>query len=345
MTIFQKQINDDLVEYILDNGWMSISVLNYGAVITRIKVPDKNGDKFNCVLNYADYSNYYENPLFLGAVIGPVAGRIAAGTFELDGTSYQLEKNEGDNHLHGGFSGYHKQFYQVETAINEQEDQLILYLINHQTKGYPGKIDFSVTYSLDCNNSFKILYQAKANAKTIFNPTNHTYFNLNPRTESVKNHSLKINAEKVQEIKQGTLPTGHLLNLTVEGNQRLQLQGGRLEETFNDEHEQLTLGSQGIDLAYLINTDSPEGAILENEETGIMIKLTTSEESIVVYTGNKLPNQTFLAENGWLSKHSGVTLETQNLPDAIHQADPKIILEPNKTYSSKTVFEFLNTNK
>ncbi len=345
MSIQKKVIDPEknVNEYTLDNGYMKVSVLNYGGIITKIIFPDKKGKLINCVLDYADYTLYIENPLFLGAVIGPVAGRIQRATFELDQTKYSLEANDQSNHLHGGSQGFHRQFFQVDLVESVKKDQLVLSLRQHSTPGYPGSLDFQVTYTLDANNCLTILYAAKATEKTVLSPTNHTYFNLNATAETIANHTLTIDARYVQEITTGTVPTGNYLDLTLAENQALRLKGEMLDKNLKGNHPQLTLGAGGIDLAYVLDHDAEVCARLKNETTGIELQMTTTEESVVVYTGNNIAPNHYSSSKGIIAKYGGVTLETQALPDKVHQSDRTgVLLLPNEPYRSQTSLQFLH---
>lgn len=189
MHVEEKDILGKWKEYTLTNDKnMSISVLNYGGIITKIMVPDRYGMKENVVLGYKNYKDYESNPNYFGALIGRVAGRIQDATFTLNNKSYSLEKNNGENHQHGGSDGFHQVIWDVESF--QLEDKIGLNLKYKDEEGdYPGNLDVEVTYILTNNNQLCINYTAKGDKTTPIALTNHSYFNLSGNLkETVTNH-------------------------------------------------------------------------------------------------------------------------------------------------------------
>lgn len=164
---------------LINNYGVEIGCINYGCIITKIITPDKDGNFENIVVGYDTLNEYEKDSYFLGAAIGRVAGRIKAGSFELDGHTYSLAQNENNNHLHGGIKGFNQVIWDAEIIESEQEAAVrFTYLSPNGEEGYPGNLKVSVTYTLNNKNEFSIHYSGISDEKTLLNMTNHSYFNL-----------------------------------------------------------------------------------------------------------------------------------------------------------------------
>ena len=158
---------------------MSVSILNYGGIITSLKVKNKEDQFENIVLGYDSLENYVSNDPYLGAIIGRVGNRIANGSFTLNDEIYNLEVNNGLNHLHGGLKGFDKVIWEVKTQEDEGKALLhLFYKSAHMEEGYPGNLNTQVTYILDNDNQLSVSYKAQTDSTTIVNLTQHSYFNL-----------------------------------------------------------------------------------------------------------------------------------------------------------------------
>ena len=192
------------------NG-VSIKILSYAGIIKEINTPDKLGKIENIVLNYKNTVDYLNDNFYLGSLIGRYANRIKKSSFNLNGIKYDLESNEGLNHLHGGNKGFHKKEWIAE---NHSENSLTLsYLNKHLECGYPGNLKVTVKYSISKSNIFDIEFYATSDRDTIFNPTSHSYYNLNPNKKTIINHRLKINADKFLTINKSFIPNGDFKNV------------------------------------------------------------------------------------------------------------------------------------
>lgn len=334
--------NRDVWEYTMKNNHgMEVSVLNYGGVIHRLVYPDRNGIKKNRILAYKDMDIYEENPMFFGALIGRIAGRISQAMYSLqDGKVIHLEVNEGHCNLHGGSQGFHHCFWEVTSESTEQTDSLSLEHIDVPHDGWESKLHVTVTYSLTNQDELRLHYHVETNAPDICNMTNHMYFNLDGMDASagILSHELYIGAEQVQLVDQDTIPTGEYLDCSTEpvfDFRKLRSIGMYGME----HHPQQSLVHDGYDHAFRF-TGSSHVAKLISQQSGICLEVCTSEEAVVVYTCNKV-DQAYPLENGILKKYAGVTLETQALPDRIHSSNPnEIIITPDNPYDSETVFSF-----
>lgn len=341
VAIFNAQ---DVYQYTLTNqNGMQVSVLNYGGVITKIIFKDKYGNEDNRILAYKDINLYEQNPMFLGAIIGRIAGRISNGKYTLDNKIHQLELNEIDRNLHGGTKGYHHRFWQVETKEYTDKSIIQLTLKDNEYDGFVGNLDVCVEYILSDDNVFTIDYLVKTDKKTICNMTNHTYFNLlgSKNNNSIEKHYLKINSDEVAKVDKKTLPTGEFLK-TKDDNvfnfkefRKIGLYGMK-------NHEQQQIVNNGYDHAFKLNKveKSNQDISLKERTTGIQLDVTTTEDAVVIYTCNKV-NTPYELENYKLQRYAGVTIETQQMPDIVNsnQID-KIIITPEKPYDSKTLFKF-----
>ncbi|HJV32181.1 MAG TPA: aldose epimerase family protein [Bacillales bacterium] len=333
---------ENVWEFMLRNDHgLEVHCLNYGCIITKILAPDRQGNFENIVLCFENMDEYEQNPPFLGAVIGRVAGRIKGAEFVLDGKTYSLEKNEGENHLHGGKNGFHTVLWDAE--LIEADDQVGI-CFSHTSfdgeGGYPGTVTVQVTYLLNNQNEFLVHYQAETDQKTILNLTNHTYFNLSGNAKrTVLGHTLKLDSSQFLELDDSLLPTGKKLDVT--GSVFDFRNGRKIEDGAVSDHPQNRLVGNGYDHPFLLSSHWNEEIALWDEESGRKVVVETDEPSVVFYTGNSLTED--LKVNGvTCQKYLGVCLETQGLPDAIHHPSfPTVILDKDETYTTKTKYTFM----
>lgn len=218
MNIETKDVLGMWKEYTLTNDLgMSVSVLDYGGIITKIIVPDRNGNRENVVLGYKNYQDYNQNSNYFGALIGRVGGRIQGASFELGNKTYNLAANNGNNHLHGGPEGFHQVIWEVAPFLTEEAVGLSL---THKSMdgegGYPGNIDVTVTYTLTNENELDLNYLASSDQTSPITLTNHTYFNLSGSLKNtVHEHRVAIDSSKFVELDKELIPTGNLIH--VEG--------------------------------------------------------------------------------------------------------------------------------
>lgn len=342
MDISQKNILNKWKEYTLNNDHgMSVSILNYGGIITKIMVPDQNGKTENVVLSYEDYADYEENSNFLGALVGPVAGRIENATFELDGSTYSLEKNEGQHHLHGGSSGFHQVIWQVETSKSTDEISLTLtHTSSHLDSDYPGNVDVSVIYTLNNANEFTINYKATVDQTTPFAMTNHAYFNLSGDTKNtVDDHFVAFDGDYFAELNHELIPTGNLIQTA---GTSFDFHNGRsLGDGFNQESEQQQIAGEGYDHYFIFGSE--KRATVNEELSGRIMTITTNQPGMVLYTANGLDANLALS-NGPAKKHAGVCFEAQAHPTSLHRKGfPSVILQPDEIYNKYITYIF-NTN-
>ncbi|PKG23748.1 aldose epimerase family protein [Niallia nealsonii] len=340
-TVFGQLGNKEVWEYVLENdNGMIIRALNYGAIVTSIEMKDAEGKAENISLGFRNLEDYLNYSPYFGAHVGRVAGRIADVQFEIDGETFYLDKNEGNNQLHGGKDNFSKKIWDVETSVGKSSASLIFRSISPDGEnGYPGTLKATTTYTLTNNNEWVIDYYAETDKPTLYNPTNHVYFNL---TGSVRNtildHHLFINSNAYIPLQEDSLPIGGILpsagtifDLTTPTP---------IRRAVEDDDEQIQL-TKGYDHPFLLShTENMPDAILSDEKSGRTVYMYTDADSVVVYSGNKLKGN-FDIDGYPVKKYSGVTLETQALPGASHFEDfGDIVLRPEKPFSSQTMYRF-----
>lgn len=341
MKVTKKEILGMWTEYTLSNDHgMAVSVLDLGGIITKIIVPDRNGNIENVVLGYKDYREYNKNPNYFGALIGRVAGRIQGASFKLNDKTYNLAANDGDNHLHGGPDGLHQIIWKVTPF--QTDDAAGLHLCHTSADGeggYPGNAEIRVTYTLNNENQLTIDYLASSDQITPIALTNHTYFNLSGcLKETVLNHYVKIGSCRFVELDEHLIPTGRLID--VEGTSFDFRSERMLGAGFNDDFVQNEIAGNGYDHYFIFDHNNDEIVVLQEPNSGRMMTVKTNQPGMVMYTANSLDEGLQLAE-GSSRKYLGVCFETQASPASLHHSGfPSAILQAGKKYQKQTVFTF-----
>lgn len=331
----------DVYAYTLSNaGGMQAKIINFGANLISLLVPDRDGNLEDVVLGFDTLEDYYGNNSFFGATIGPSANRIAGACFEIDGQSYQIDANDGENNLHSHIEeGYHKRVWDV----TETENGLVLSLEGKDGEmGFPGNKKVTVTFSLSDDNALKLSYHVTADANTIVNMTNHTYFNLaGHKAGRIEDHLLKINASHYTPVVPGAIPTGKIV--PVEGTPMDFTKKKPIGQDINADCEQLKIG-QGYDHNFVI--DGADGTLreiaeAEDPKSGRKMKVFTDLPGVQFYAGNCIGEETG-KENTAYGPRKGFCLETQFYPDNIHHPNfPQAVFGPGKDYDSVTIYQFV----
>ncbi|MGV2939680.1 aldose epimerase family protein [Mesobacillus sp. LC4] len=315
---------------------MEVTAINYGCTITKINVPDRDGEFENIVLGHDTLDEYLNDPYFLGAVVGRVAGRLKGGSFELDGKHFTLAQNDNSNHLHGGLKGFDKV---VWDAMVIDDGVLFSYLSKDGEEGYPGNLYIEVTYRLNNENELSIQYRAQTDQKTLLTVTNHSYFNLSGNLKrDVLNHSLQLKSSRFLELDEEFLPTGSILD--VKHTPFDFTKGGMVKTGAESNHHQNVLVGHGYDHPFLLDESHDDEIVLKDSESGRILTVETDEPAVVVYSGNSLKEEgNFRGVSS--RKYLGICLETQNYPDSIHHPHfPSIVLDKGEMYASITKYKF-----
>lgn len=329
-----------IFQYSIENGkGMKAQVINYGAILVRLYVPDKNGKAEDVVLGYDNLDGYYVNEANFGATIGPNANRIADAAFTLDGIKYQLDVNDGVNNLHSHADlGYHKKVWKAA----EGADCVTFELESPDGEmGFPGNKKIQVTYTLTEEDELKIHYHATSDKRTIINMTNHTYFNLAGHgAGSIEDHIVTIQAANYTPVRAGSIPTGEIA--PVAGTPMDFTSPRRIGDGIDADFEQLKL-SGGYDHNWVL--DGEEGtlrhiATVEEPVSGRVMETYTDLPGVQFYAGN-FQTKEVGKEGAVYNKRTGLCLETQYYPDTANKPQfPSAVFGPERTYDTMTVYKF-----
>lgn len=329
----------EIILYTLSNTkGMQVSVTNIGAALVKIICPDKDGRVADVALGFDRGEDYLENPSFFGAVIGPNANRIGGASFELDGTAWQLDVNDGPNNLHSHKEkGWHKRLWAAAVSDNSVTFSLE---DTDGNLGFPGNKKASVTYSLDEENALKLHYHGISDRRTILNLTNHCYFNLEGHDAgSIEGHELQLEASRYTPADSGSIPTGELA--PVEGTPMDFRSLKKVGEEIGADFGQLKFAG-GYDHNWVI--DNWDGTLhyfaTLKASSGRVMKCYTTLPGVQFYAGNFIDSQTGKGGASY-GLRSGMCLETQYFPDAIHKPEfPGAVFGEGAEYDSVTVYQF-----
>lgn len=320
---------------------MQVKVLDFGAIISEIHVPDRDGRFADVVLGFDRLAPYLHNSAFLGAVIGRFGNRIAEGRFSLDGKEYQLAVNNPPNHLHGGDQGFHQVIWQAAPFTRDDAVGITFTRSSpHGEDGYPGKLDVTVVYELDNDNALSLRYHAVTDQATPVNLTNHSYFNLAGHGD-ILGHELSINADRYLPVDAGSIPTGELAD--VSGTPFDLRQSTVIGNSIALPHEQLRIG-RGYDHNFVLNQQPGHrlnlAATVRDPVSGRVMQVYTQEPGIQFYSGNFLDGSQ-QGKQGAIRYRGALCLETQHFPDSPNQPHfPNTILRPGEVYQTETVYRF-----
>ncbi len=336
---FGETKGKEVVEYTLENkNGYSLSVITYGGIITKLMMPDKEGQMENITVNFNSLEEIVASRPFHGALVGPVSGRISGASYQDGDLEVVLGQNENGNNLHSGFTGIDQHIWEAATEESETQAALLLKTVSPDGEsGFPGDLEVIVTYTLNNQNEVGIAYEARTSKRTLFNPTNHVYFNLNGQAdELIYNHKLQVNSDKFAVLDDENIPTGELR--AVDGTDFDLRQLRSLKEVIYSEEAQIK-DRKGYDHPFVLNKEaSRPAAVLKEQESGRVLKMKTDADAVVVFTHNS-EKEPVTAGEKLLPVHAGITLETCTLPDAVNQEGfGSIWLEPGETFKSSTVF-------
>lgn len=312
-------------------GGISLTILDYGATIQALRIPDRNGRLVDVVLGYDTIEEYVQGSAYLGATVGRVCNRIGNAAFKLNGKAYTLAKNDGTNHLHGGIRGFDRHMWRM-TA---RDDRIICERLSpDKEEGYPGNLQVRVTFALEEPSTLRIIYDAHTDADTPVSLTNHCYVNLNG-FGTVLNHHLQINSDRFCENDPFNLPTGKLLKVDITP---FDFRTGKQIGTDIDAQDVQLQRAGGYDHNYCLH--DRHAARLIGDQSGIVLDLETDQPGVQLYTANWLSAQT--GKNGKpIDRRCAVCLETQCWPNAVNAPGfPSPILRVGVPYHSETIYRF-----
>ena len=334
---------EEIMKYRITNSQGAyIEVLNYGAILQKVVVPDREGHMTDVVLGYDELDAYFENPSYFGGTVGRNANRIAGASFELDGVKYHLNANEGENNLHSGPVSFNRMVWE-ERRVNQGENSVTFGRVSPDgEQGFPGNLDINVTYSFDGDQNVRIEYRGTSDRKTIVNLTNHSYFNLSGQNyPDVKETRVQILSDDYTPVDEESIPTGELISVenTPMDFREMKTIGRDLESDFPQIAQ-----AGGFDHNYVLKNyrrgELQMVAAAESLVTGIRMEVSTDMPDMQFYTGNAIESQRG-KDGAVYGPYSGFCMETQYAPNAVNE--PRAVspvLRPGEKYHSVTVYHF-----
>jgi aldose 1-epimerase len=321
---------------------MQATIINYGGIVVSLKVADRNGAMSDVVLGHDSLADYQaDRKTYFGALIGRYGNRIGNAQFKLDGKTYHLAKNDGNNSLHGGTEGFNRR---VWTPRELPDGALELtYLSKDGEEGYPGNLKSTVVYRLNAGNTLRIEYSATTDKDTVLNLTNHTYFNLHGNGQGdILHHLVELNANQFTPIDAGLIPTGELRSVAGTPFDFRKPMAPAAHINSND--EQVKLG-KGYDMNFVINHVAGGGltraARVTDPQSGRVLEVWTDQPGVQFYTGNFLDGSAKGKGGNVYPQHAGLCLETQHFPDSPNKPSfPSTELKPGQTYKTATEWRF-----
>lgn len=319
-----------------------VSVCSYGGAIVSIKVPDRGGNLADVVLGYDDLKGYLTREYFYGAAIGRCGNRIDKGSFFLGGKRYQLNCNDGNNHLHGGYRGFDTYVWDCEIKKNKDGECLVL---RHKSpdgdENYPGNLEVAITYSWNDKNELTLHYEAVSDADTVCNLTNHSYFNLAGHDSGkILDQEVKIYASRITEADKESIPTGKFLD--VEGTPMDFRDFHTVGERINSDYCELKYG-RGYDHNWVLDKGRKMGICAEmyDKKSGRHLTCFSTCPCMQFYSGNFIAGDQ-KGKGGYIyQKRGGMCFETQFAPDAVNKPMfDSPVLKAGEKYSETTVYRF-----
>ena len=318
---------------LVNKNGMELSVIDYGATITALKVPTTNNHKVDVVLgfdNVEDYVNSYKLPSapYFGCVVGRVAGRIKKATYVVNDKEIYLTKNHGPHQLHGGKEGFGQKMWKMKKRTNGNFPSITFeYASQNGEENFPGVLVVEVTYMLTESNQVIVEYSAFSTDDTIVNLTQHSYFNLDGHQQNISNQTLVVNSTKMLETDEENIPTGLLLNVA------------NCPFDFSEEKN----CPVSIDNTFVLNKKNRIAAALYSKQNQLKMSVFTNQPSVHIYVGGNCFGQLKGKEDTNYHPLSGICFETQKFPDAPnHKHFPSITLKKGEQYNHQTIFAFEN---
>ncbi|MGL6258972.1 aldose epimerase family protein [Vibrio sp. WXL210] len=311
---------------------IQVDISDLGATIVNFYVHDRMHRKINITLGYDSPQGYLDGQAYIGGIVGPWANRIDNGCYTHDNNEVRLEKNEANNHLHGGSAGLHKKCWDL--VLHAEQGLTLRTRVKRGQAGYPANIDIYVTYRLTDNNELSIQYFANADSVTAINLTNHAYFNLSGRNHDISNHLLTIDADSYWDVNKSSIPTQCLpvAQTRMDFRQPIRIgeaksQGATKRGKNKDFDHCWNLNGQGLRSV----------AWLYENNTGIGLEVSTDQKGLQFYAGAGLDEAE--GRDGHYGPYSGLCLEAQAIPNQVNMDNAdEVIYGPDKQYSQITIY-------
>lgn len=332
ISILEKR-NDGIACIQMKNEQLEVVVSNYGCTILKVLMKDKFGKVEDVVLGYETIEEYQQYDGYLGALVGRVANRIGKGKFTLNGQEYSLAINNGPNHLHGGIKGFSYQIFDYE--ILDEQTIAFYYLSKDGEEGYPGDLQLVATYRL-LEHTLYITYTATTSKDTLINITNHSYFNLSGKKETIDHHTLTIKAKQYSSVDTDGLCTGKRYD--VAGTPFDFTVATKIGAQIHREDPQILL-AKGYDHPFIFDEEQDQ-VVLYHEASGRKLTVSTTLPQAQIYSANYLDGRLGKYGQPYHSRDA-LCIETQNMPDAIHNEEhPSTILKEGEVYEETTSYTF-----
>ena len=322
-----------------DKG-VSAEIISYGAIVVSLTTPNRNGQLEDIILGFDDLASYEKDNTFQGAIVGRYGNRIAGGKFSLDGKVYQLNLNDGPNHLHGGPKGFFKVIWDIEQL--DSQSVRLTYVSPDGEKGYPGEVKISVVYTITDDDALRIDYYGTTDRPTILNPTSHCYFNLSGSPKNtILDHELMLNADFFTPIDEFSIPTGEIR--PVAGTPLDFREPKPIGRDIDAEDEQIKFG-KGYDHNWVINGKPGQvrlAATVYESKSGRLMECLTDQAGLQFYSGNFLDGSLIGKGGIRYNYRCALCLEAQAFPDSPNKPHfPSVVLRPGEEYRQTTIYRF-----
>ena len=326
--------------YTLQNAaGVTLEVIPYGCRIVKLLTPDRNGALGDVVLGHATLGEYGGSN-FQGSFVGRYANRIGGASLTIDGITYALDQNDGVNTLHGGRTGYHQVLFDVKEMVDGDVPSITFRHVSPDgDENYPGTLVVEVQYTLTADNAVEITYRGETDKKTVFNPTNHAFFNLKADgSKDVCSTELKINATHTTEASDDLIPTGTLL--PVEGTPLDFTTAKPIGQDIGADDHLIRLCG-GFDHNFCVDGEGMrEIATAYEPESGRVMEVYSDMPGVQLYTMNTV-NGSRNKDGSLMIPHGAFCLETQFYPDSVHHENfPFRFVVPGEPFESKTIYQF-----
>lgn len=316
---------------ITNSKGMQLKVINYGATVTSLKIPLKNGQIVDVVLGFETLEDYLDSfrleaAPYLGATVGRYAGRIHNSVFSLNGKTIQLNNNNNGNSLHGGIDNFSQKVWEFKKINGGENPSVTLsYVSANGEENYPGELTVELTYTLTEENQLLIEYKASTTEDTVVNLTHHSYFNLDGHDSAISEQELMVNSNKILETTSEGIPTGVFLDLKNH------------PFDFNTPKK----CPSTIDNTFVLENEKEFAASLFSKKNNLKMTTYTNQPGVHIYVGGNCFDTVKGKENANYHALSGICFETQNFPDAPNQQHfPSAVLRKGESYYHKTSYEF-----
>ena len=322
-----------------DKG-VSAEIISYGAIVVSLTAPNRNGQLEDVILGFDDLASYEKDNTFQGSIVGRYGNRIAGGKFSLDGKVYQLNLNDGPNHLHGGPKGFFKVIWDIEQL--DSQSVRLTYVSPDGEEGYPGEVKISVVYTITDDDALRIDYYGTTDRPTILNPTSHCYFNLSGTPKNtILDHELMLNADFFTPIDEFSIPTGEIRPVVgTPLDFRVPKPIGR---DIAAEDEQIKFG-KGYDHNWVINGMPGQvrlAATVYESKSGRLMECLTDQAGLQFYSGNFLDGSLIGKGGIRYNYRCALCLEAQAFPDSPNKPHfPSVVLRPGEEYRQTTIYRF-----